>query len=140
MRTLRWLLVIPSGVVGFYIAFSAGILIYSATFLRCAHSYVTPAICHNPLFRFADRATIIIGAAIAAILVVILPTLTAPSHRHIVAPVAFVSGAAAAVSLSYGSNTWPELLSALLAGGAALVLIQRRLRASPSPAAKGGLG
>jgi len=101
----------------------------------CPPEEMVSGSCQADWYRPAFDALVAAFSGLSAVVVVLAPTLMAPSRRVAVAAVAFGCGAAVALSM-WASE--PELLAEFLAafgcGAATLALVVRKLRAS-SPSA-----
>ena len=92
MQVLRWLLTVPAAILGCYLGFFAGILIHYVHVWACPKEHLVSGACMAPWSLFVMSTAVGLSAAIAAAGVVLLPTLLAPSHRWLVARVAFACG------------------------------------------------
>ena len=114
VNLIRWLLTIPSAIFGFYLAFSAGL-----TLAGWVEEYCNSNSCSGWKVGLLG-ATLYIGIAIAAVLVVLLPTLLAPTQKVRVAQIFYGIGALAAlVMVTFTSDPF-MLLTALAVGGLTL--------------------
>ena len=126
LNTLRWLLV-PVAALG---AWGASILI-GATLLDlvtrlCPAEQMVSGLCTAPWWPYAERTVFCVSAAIAAALVVAATTLTAPSHRRIIAIVVFLAGLAFAVFFAVAAGAYLELVAAAASGGLTTNRMRRR--------------
>ena len=125
-RTLvRWLMVIPAAFAGWWATFLVGLGLLALGDSQCAPDQRISDACVASWFESYERVVFITCAAIAAALVVLLPALTAPSHRRRVAWAAFIWGGGTAVWLGVKSGAHLELLAALVAGLAAALIVHR---------------
>jgi hypothetical protein len=113
---LRWIAVIPAGILGWYIAFLAGLALLTGARGLCAAESMVSGACIAPWFRYAEAAIICVSVALAASLVVVLPAFVAPRWRLAVAWVAFVAGLMVAVYFVAATAAVLEFVSAVLAG------------------------
>ena len=74
---------------------------------------------------------ILFCTAVAAVGIVIVPALVAPSHRFHVALVSFVGGAAFAVYAASGGSVWAPFAVAAVNGAGALRLAASKWRRHP---------
>jgi len=132
LRWVRWLLVVPSAFVGWYIGVIVPILIFKANEALCPTHYLVSGMCHSPWSAWIEGVAIIIGSVLAGALVVLLPALIAPTHRKPVALIAYVIGLACSLFvLILMLDLWYAVVSAAVAGGVSLWRVHRA-RASPS--------
>jgi hypothetical protein len=82
-------------------------------------------LCVAPWWPYADAAVLCAAAAFAAATIVIACTLTAPSHRRVVAPIVLAAGSVLAVALAIAADTYLPLPAAILAGGLATRWLRR---------------
>lgn len=112
LRVLRWLLVIPAGLAGWWIGLNAGDLLASLTVSSTSLALVSTHI----------------GVAAGAALAVLLPTLTAPSMRGTIAWSAFSFVVAVAGQQAWMDAAWSELAVVLASALTVLLLALRRWR------------
>ena len=126
---VRWILVVPGAVVGWYFALVVSALLFGFLVAPCMSSdgpqpyfceaawYPREALFHGMSF---------FGAGLSAILVVTVSALMAPSHRTGVAWIAVGIGATVAIVLTYGTDELlAETLFAIACGGIAAVVVSR---------------
>lgn len=124
-RALRWLLVVPAGLLGWQAGVVPGALLQEAILQACAGG--APASCTG-VTALAATAAWYLGVAVAAVLMVLLPVLTAPSMRGTVAWSAFALGLAVAGHDGWMEDAWGEMLVTALVGLVVLLLALRRWR------------
>lgn len=113
---LRWIAVVPAGLLGWYIGFLVGVALLSAAINLCPAESMVSGACIAPWFRYAEVLIFCVSVALAAFLVVALPALVAPRWRPAVAWVAFVVGLIVAIYLVVYTGTFLEFVSAVVAG------------------------
>ncbi len=125
MRILRWLLIVPAVFIGWYAGLLSGITVYKINEWLCPAEYIVSGMCYAPWSSYIHEFAVIFGAMVAASLIVALPAVIAPSHRRIVASVAYTLGLMYAVYfiVGGGSEMWIPAAAAISAGGAMLWLI-----------------
>jgi hypothetical protein len=128
---IRWLLVVPSAVAAWYFALLVGALVFAVVVAPCSDSdEPPPRFCEAPWFPLVRPLVIPLGVALAAILVVTVPAIVAPSHRVGVAWTAFAAGAIVAGVMGYQAGAIAEVAVALAAGFLAAVFVSRFARGS----------
>ncbi len=134
MQVLRWLLTVPAGILGLYLGFFAGILIHYGHVWACPNEHLVSGACMAPWSLFVKTTSVGLSAAIAAAGVVLLPTLLAPSHRWLVARIAFACGLLLALYLSLAVRwvMWIPVVCAILSGVGMLWLVRRHMDSSAS--------
>lgn len=113
---LRWIAVVPAALLGWYMAFLAGLALLSAATNLCPAESMVSGACVAPWFRYAEALIFCVSVALAAFLVVVLPVLVAPRWRSTVAWVAFVAGLMVAVYFVVYTAALLEFVSAVVAG------------------------
>jgi hypothetical protein len=126
LRILRWALTPVAAWAGWTAALVVGWNLYSTAERMCPAQMMVSGICVAPWFSFASATIICLGAALAAVLVVVGVTWVAPADRRVVSRVIYLIGAITAIALGVASAAWLELASALVAGAIAVALIDRR--------------
>jgi hypothetical protein len=132
---LRWIAVVPAGLLGWYIGFLTGVALLSAAINLCPAESMVSGACIAPWFRYAEALIFCVSVALAAFLVVALPALVAPRWRLGVAWAAFGVGLIVAVYLVVYTATLLEFVSAVIAGllGVVGVVKLERMRGSWEP-------
>jgi hypothetical protein len=132
---LRWTLSVVSAPLGFYAALFTGLLADGFLAGFCPSERVVSGLCTATWYLRAGDAIVIFGAVLAAVLVVLLPTLLAPKKRLEVAAVFYTLGAAAALLMSVPTGgltaiLTPAVSAALSAGALTLFFVRRSLQSS----------
>ena len=141
LRTLRWILTPISGFLAFYIGLSLGFLAISFLDNFCPAEQIISGMCTAKWYLRTEDIIIPFTAGLIAVLVVLLPTLIAPAHRHKIAVLAFIAGAIAVVWMGRqdllgilrnpaSRSSWMlslPIFSALAAGWVTVLLLQKRL-------------
>jgi hypothetical protein len=121
MDTLRWLSVVPSAFVGWYVGLILALLIYSANKELCPTKYMVSGMCNAPWSAFTEGLAIIFGATISGALVVSLPTLFAPNQQKRVAWAAYGLGLLSSIYfLVLVPGIWHAVLSSVIGGSVVL--------------------
>ena len=129
LEVIRWLSVIPSAIVGWYIALVVGMAAHSGLNDRCPYGEVVSGMCDSTWFNRAEKIVIPFFVGLSAVLVVLMATLAAPTKKCSVAKVAFAVGLIIAAALAFGIGEWSEFIVACGAGLATSFLVCRRQRA-----------
>ena len=108
-----------------YAALMFGLLAYSVAEWLCPPDEIVSGFCMAHWFYPAERAAIYLGAATAAILMVSISTLLAPSHKRLTAHAIYLLGCIAALAMALYLNAYAEMAAATLAGAATLVIVRR---------------
>jgi len=133
VNLVRWIFAVPAAVAGWYIGMIVALGIRQLGERLCPVEHIVSGLCHAPWSSFATDFALVTGSLVCGSLVVLLPALIAPAHRHRVAQLAYAGGlAAAAYWLLQGF--WLPVAAAALAGGATLWRIQAGPTRRPSAA------
>ena len=127
-RVLRWLMVLPAGLVGWQAGALVGSLLLEATLALCPETGRAAGACASALLSGVERAAPLLGVAIGASLMVLVPVLTAPGMRGTVAWVAYTLGLGWAGQDAWMAGTWAAMLVTAVAGFVVLVVALRRWR------------
>lgn len=139
VHLVRWIFAIPGAVAGWYIGVVVALGIRQLGERLCPAEHLVSDLCHAPWSSFVTDFALVTGSLICGSLVVLLPALIAPSHRHRVAQLAYAVGlASSAYWLFHGF--WLPVASAALAGGATLWRIQALLTHPSTPADRSRAG
>jgi hypothetical protein len=130
MRLIRWILMIPAAVVAWYAALSLGLVILMGVDALCPAEQVISGLCVAPWYEAASGSVICMGAALAAVLIMLACTWLAPSYKPQVAIATFVVGAAVASLMGWSAGAFGPMVAAIIAGALALWILTRRLAAA----------
>lgn len=127
-RVLCWILVPLSAPFGFYLAFLISLFITDLIHSFCPAELVVSGLCTAKWYSRTVDGTIIFGAALAAVFVVMFPTLLAPEKRFEVAAAFYILGAVAMLLMAGGGRTFDLLsllpiIAALVAGALTLLAV-----------------
>jgi len=131
---LRWLLLVPSAFIGWYVGLIVALVIHRAHKAICPAHYLVSGMCHAPWTPLVQNSAIIIGSILAGALVVLLPAVLAPSHRMRVAWIAYGLGFLYSMYfLVLMPDIWHAVLSSVIGGG----FVLRRFLRTDSVDSKG---
>lgn len=123
INTIRWICVIPASYLGYYIALIGGMLVYMVAESFCPPDAITYGICTSNYMRKIEKIIFVVFPCIAAILVVLLPTLAAATKKAAVALTFFVGGSSVAIYLGASLHEWVALSAALACGGVTMLSV-----------------
>ena len=129
---VRWLLVVPAAWVAWALAVSIAFALYNLLERLCPPEYIVSGTCTAPWFRAAEPAIFCMGAGLAAAAIVVSCTLVAPSHRHVVSVVTFLTGVVVALMMAIAADGFAEFVTAVLVGLAVTWWLRRRV-SRPAP-------
>jgi hypothetical protein len=119
MPIVRWLLTVPSALVGFYAGALVAILILESGKSLCPEADMVSGMCVAPWIWYVDQGAFGFGSLLCGAFVVLLPTLMAPAHRRIVA-LAFYGLGLASAALLWVPAMWTMNLAAAVGGAIAV--------------------
>lgn len=131
IEILRWLAVLPAAVAAWWVAVTVTILGHVLVTAACPERYEVSGACVAPWMPTLTRVSTFVGASLAAVLVVLAASYTAPAHRRHVAQAAYVVGLAVALYMANETEGWLELGGAVVAGWLCVRAVRKR--AGPSP-------
>lgn len=123
MNIIRWLCLIPASYLGYYIALIGGMAVHAFAESFCPPEAVISGMCTANYIRPIETFLFLVFPGIAAILMVLLPTLAAPSKKVAVAVIFFILGATAAIYMGTSLREWKILAFALVCGAATVWFI-----------------
>ena len=122
---------IPAGIAGYFSALFAGMFSYLAMESFCPNDKWVSEMCVADYMNVVDKITFTAFPAIAAILVVLLPSFVAPRHKFYTAAAAFVVGCATAVYMAFAIHAWTPLASSVIAGVLGVFWVYRKYGVEP---------
>jgi hypothetical protein len=125
-RVIRWILILPAAVAAWYAALFISIALYRGLDALCPFGQIVSGRCSAPWFLDGSDLFIALGAALAAVLVMIACTLLAPTHKRHVAIATFAVGTVAAVMMGWNILA-AATMTAIIAGAIVLVILLWRL-------------
>ena len=125
MNIIRWILVIPIGILGWGTALILGMALYELAIYACPKEQLISGMCVAEWFESVITIIMLFSFSIAAVLVVILPTIIAPSHKVTIAIIAYIIGAIFALHCGYSINEWLMAIIALFIGLLSVIFIYR---------------
>jgi len=128
---LRWIGTVPVLYLGWQIGILFGYFVVMIGEVTCPAEHVVSNHCFAPWTDLVFRCATVIGSMVAASLVVWLPAVVAPSHKHLVAVSAFVLGVTVAISLALALEAWLPFWSAVATGAVAVWLVMSRDNEDP---------
>ena len=130
---IRWLAVLPAAVAGWFLALIIGLIVHSGIESLCPRNQMDSGMCVAPWFPYASDAVSAFGAGLAAVLVISLAVLAAPTHRIVVTRTAFVGGLLVAIYMLWQTSAIVEFVAAVSCGLLTVYVLQRYLRPPESP-------
>ena len=127
MKTLRWLLIIPSIGVGYLLAILAAMMSIDVLTRLCPTEQVVSGGCMASWYETAAQTSFALSVAIGAAVFVGLPAAIAPIKKVEVALLAFLIGLCVVVygCSQIGMSFIPETAGAVLGGGLTCAGVRR---------------
>jgi hypothetical protein len=133
-HTIRWILILPAAIAAWFAALFMGITMYRGVELLCPSDQMSSGHCFAPWFETVTDALIALGAALAAVLIMVSCTWLAPAHKREVAITTFVVGTSVAILMGNDSSKgFAPMVAAIVAGAIVLAILLRLIAPSPPP-------
>jgi hypothetical protein len=116
-HVIRWILVMPVAYLGYYIAMISGMAGLALAESFCPPDEVISGMCMAEFMRQIEKFLFVLFPGFAAVLVVLLPSLVAPSRKAAVAVTFFAAGSVIAIFLGVSLEEWVILAVTLACGG-----------------------
>lgn len=129
----RWLAVVPAAILAWYVVLVAGMLLVNFVRDFCPATALVSNICTASWYPPAERGIIVFSAGLAAFVVVLAASVTAPTARVRVALGVYALGCIMAVVMVMQTRAYPEFAAAALAGLAAVAVVARFLARNGLP-------
>jgi hypothetical protein len=127
---LRWFMVIPAAIIGWWLAIVTGIVLVSIPDNFCPPEDVMSGFCTAPWYEPVVSGIMIYTASLSAVLALVFSVLTAPGKRDLVATGVFVAGCLCAVYFAFWIAAWAECAGAIVFGLVTLIFLSKRYRLS----------
>ena len=115
-NAVRWILVLPVAYLGYYAALISGMAFLALAEYFCPPEAVISGMCVAGYMKFIERILFVVFPGIAAVLVVLLPVLVAPSRKVEVAFACLAIGSVIAIIMGTLLQEWVTLGFTLLCG------------------------
>ena len=126
ITTLRWLLVAPMAVVGWFIAFAGALALHPLIYEFCPVQYQLSGLCSHPWAFIAEDTLVLVGAVVAAVLAVSFATRTAPRFKSQVAAASLMLGVFLAIWAYLATDALGALPGSCIGGFLTTTFIVRR--------------
>lgn len=129
MNALRWILVVPAGIVAWYAVFVLGLLAYALVDSHlCPPEDFISGHCTNASTRRVLDVAMHVFVATSALAVIVSTVLVAPSYKKSVAWLSLLVGTLAAAYIAATTHAWTLFAAALAGGWATLPVILHLLQ------------
>jgi hypothetical protein len=132
----RWVALLPAVLAAWYAAVFIGVAVLNYVESLCPPELMISGMCTAEWFPRAEKAVFCLATAVSAVLVVLSAALVAPFQKIRTAWSIFAVGSAVAILWGVEGEAWLELVSTLVAGGIA-VMVVRTVVAQPGAPADG---
>ena len=127
-KSLRWFAVLPSAVLAWGLAFFVSLYVLGAAEnYFCPADLLTSSGCYAPWWSDVERGAAAFGAALAAVLVVVISTIVAPAQKRRVAWYSFGVGAVLTIFIGLFLSFFFQMVATLVAGAITAAVISRRV-------------
>ena len=117
MKIVRWVVLIPAAVASFYVMFDLSVSsFFFLDSLLCPPEDVISDTCNNETVSSILNAFIYFSTGLSAVVIVLISTAIAPSHKEYTAWSSFGLGTIAATYLAFQTDAWDQYLAALIGG------------------------
>jgi hypothetical protein len=120
---IRWIMVIPAAVIGWWLTIMVGLSLTNIPGLFCPPELMVSDICMTSWYGPVMSGIMIFTAALSAVMTLLFAVLVAPSKRDLVAIIVFVAGSIYATYLAYSISAWAEFTAAIVFGLFTLLLL-----------------
>lgn len=124
-RFLRWILVAPVSLAGYFIALFLGMGVIMIAETLCPAQYLISETCFAPYMQPVKTVSLLFFPALAAVLVVLLPCITAPSYKFLTACIVYMTGAGVAIYMGLSTGAYTSLFATLISGALMLYVVYR---------------
>ena len=126
IRTLRWLLVVPMAVTGWFIAFVGAVTMHSLIWDFCPPEFQVSGMCTHPWALIAEDALVWAAAFVSAVFVVAFATRTAPAFKSQIATGILAIGIAVAIWAYLETHALGALVGACVGGILAVIFVVKK--------------
>lgn len=126
MYFLRWALIFPAAIAGWYGGVAVGLLIHQLGEWSCPAAYVVSDACAAPWSGVVMELAVALGSAVAGCLIVLLPSAVAPARGSATGLAAFLIGVVLAVHFVLATRAWLPFACAVAAGCVTMWVVTRR--------------
>jgi len=125
IKAVRWLLLLPLTLAGWYLVMLLGIVLLDLAMAACPPEEVVSGACTAPWMGGVEAGIFYLCSALAATAWVLIPALMAPALKRETAWVAFISGGLVAGMMALHMAAWDDLAVSLSAGVGVAWWVQR---------------
>ncbi len=117
MIALRWLLLIPATIAGWYAIFAAALFthFYVEQYF-CPPEDLVSGFCHNAKIQWMLAGLIHVSVGLSSITVIGIATMVAPSHKKQTTRVILAVGIVVAAYFGFVAHSWSLFLAAAIGG------------------------
>lgn len=126
VEIIRWVMVIPAAVIGWWLAISFGLLLTSVPGYFCPPELTESGVCMTPWYGPVMSGIMIFAAALSAVMTLLFAVLVAPNKRDLVAKAVFVAGSIYATYFAFSISAWAEYVGAIMFGLVTLLFLTKK--------------
>jgi len=131
ISAIRWILLIPLSVFAWACVFVATLTLHSAIDTFCPPEYLVSGMCTWKWTFLVQNVLIVAGASVSAIVIILVATLTAPSHKARTAVFVYLAGLSTAIWMYLETDALGAFIGASCFGLLATWIAFRRLSRRP---------
>ena len=131
LNAIPWLLLAPLVVFAWACMFVATLTLHSAVDTFCPTEYLVSGMCTWKWAFLIQDALVVAGASISAIVVILVATLTAPSHEARTAVIVYIGGLSTAIWMYTQTDAIGAFTGAACFGLLATWIVYRRRSRRP---------
>ncbi len=117
INIIRWVLLIPSVVVSWFLISAIGIHVYTTIESLCPSDKFISGICYASWWQIAEQIIPMIFIGLSAIVVVLVSALVAPKSKRTVTLGTYLIGCMFAILIAIDTQEWLWAFSAVILGG-----------------------
>ena len=126
VEVIRWIMVIPAAVIGWWLAISVGLVLTNIPGYFCPPGLLASGHCMTPWYGPVMSGIMTLTAALSAVMTLLFAVLVAPRKRDLVAKVIFVAGSIYATYFAFSISAWLEYVGAIIFGLFTLLLLIKK--------------
>ena len=123
--TIRWVLIVPAAVLGFYAAILLGMLSYFMAESFCPEEAMVSGMCTAPYMRVFEKVAFVAFPTLASLIIIWSVYFLAPRYKVYVSSAAYLVGASIAMYFGWATKQWLTLGAVLVFAGFSLWIQSR---------------
>jgi hypothetical protein len=123
MAIIRWVLVFPSAVAGWYFALFIGLALYELANYFCPPELMISGSCQASWFDPFIDVLIVFSSSLSAVFAILFAVIVVPNKRVLVAKFIYFGGFILALYFVYETSRWGAFWGAIISGALLLLLL-----------------